>query len=297
MARQLITLAIFLLAPAYGWSSSCCGQAPTSFTVLSLHQKLSLTTGYTLSDSVGRVYQDPNEFFVFENKKRTVQTLSINMASQITDRSQAFIAFGQSYGAYESAGTKTTAEHLTDTLVGYNYEILPEYSFSYWKPNVYLSALVNLPTGRSIYDNNSLGEAAGVTGHNQYGIGLGITLKKVYYPLTLSFQAKTIELIGTSINSTQVSGFYDSSLSLIGSFAFQNFTTSLGLSYNDLSTRTVNTINSAGANNTTVLFSVQTPLKDSVFLGLSYSDQTLLGRSKNTLLNRNYSLNLNYNYF
>lgn len=295
MARYFVI--VFLFASIKSHASSCCGQAPTSFTVLSLNQKLSLTTSLSYTESIGRVYQDSDKFFVFKDKKRSVETLNLSVASQVSERSQVFATLGHSKGHFESSGLSTSAQHISDTLLGWTYEAVPEYSFSYWKPTVYLSALVNLPTGRSIYDEQSLGEAAGVTGHNQYGVGFGVTLKKVYYPISLSLQFKTIELFEEQINKVQVSNFYDSSISFITSYNFQKVTTSFGLNYNQLSKRTVNGVSSEGSNNTMVLIALQTPINENLFVSLNYSDQTLIGKSRNTLLNRNLGLSFNYNYF
>ena len=295
MARYLIIVLSLLSLKTY--ASSCCGQAPTSFSVLSLNQKLSLTTSLSYTESVGRVYQDSDKFFVFDKKNRSVQNFNLNVASQLSERSQVFATISQSQGHFESNGITATSSHTSDTLMGWTYEAISEYRYSYWKPTVYISALVNLPTGRSIYDDQSLGEAAGVTGHNQYGVGLGLTLKKVYYPISLSLQLKSIELLSSKINNVEVSNFNDLSLSFLASYNFTSLTSSLGISYNQLSERTVNNQSSEGSNNTTVLVAIQTPINESLFLGVNYSDQTLIGKSKNTILNRNFGLSLNYNYF
>lgn len=293
---KLALILVFIL-PLKSIASSCCGQSPTSFTVLSLQQKLSLSTAVSLTDSVGRVFNDSKEFYVWNDKERKVQNLKLDIATSLNSSSQVFLSSSYSIGTYQSSGAQSSAYNFSDILLGYNHEVVPEYSFSYWKPVVYLTALVNLPTGNSIYDKNSLGEGAGVTGHNQTGYGFGVTLKKVYYPLTLTLQAKVLELLKTEILSTRVSGFYDSSISLLSSYSAFEYIAHLGLSFNHLSSREVNGYNSGSAQKSTLMIGLQRPLNDSIHVGISYADQTLIGNAKNTLLNRTYSINLNYNYF
>ena len=119
MARYLIIVLSLLSLKTY--ASSCCGQAPTSFSVLSLNQKLSLTTSLSYTESVGRVYQDSDKFFVFDKKNRSVQNFNLNVASQLSERSQVFATISQSQGHFESNGITATSSHTSDTSYRVTY--------------------------------------------------------------------------------------------------------------------------------------------------------------------------------
>lgn len=299
MERILLIFFMMLSLPSLGSANSCCGQSPASFTVLSLDQIVSVNTAYSYIESQGRMLNS-DEFYLWDSKKRRVHSLQLNIAGTIADRQQYFISTALLNGSYQDSRENGSAQHLNDTQLGYTYEILPEYSFSYWRPVVYLSLMANLPTGNSIYDESKLSEGADVTGHNQWGLGVGLTLRKVYFPLTLTFQTRTLRLFEKDFGNLQVSDFYDSSLALLANYAtsFSNIALNLGVTTNHLSARTISPGGtSQSLLNSTIILGLQKVFDDNWSAGLNYSDQTLVGPAKNSILNRTVTLNMNYNYF
>lgn len=296
MARIFIVLTTLCLINN-SFASSCCGQSSTNFTILNLQQKLNVNTSFSTSNSVGRVFENSDKFYVFKDKQRKTQLIKLDIAGSLTDRSQIFINTGYQKGSYQDQYSSDSSYNFSDTLIGFSYESLPEYNFSYWKPVIYLTALVNLPTGNSIYDKNSLGEGAGVSGHNQYGAGLGITFIKVYYPLKFSLQTKLIELFKDNINGEQISGFTESSISFNTSYSLNAYILKSGITYSYLSSRLFNLNPTSSSKSTTLSFGIQSLISDKVSIGLNYADQTLLGSPKNTVLNRSISASMNYNYY
>lgn len=298
MARVLLILIIsFTSYPLY--ANSCCGQSPASFTVLALDQKLSVNAAYTYTDSQGRVFNN-DDFYIWSSRKRQVQSLQMNIASTVADKQQIFITSSFLNGQYKDGVESASAQHWSDTQVGYNYEVLSEYSYSLWRPIIYASLLANIPTGKSIYDDSSLSEGTDVTGHNQWGAGLGLTVRKVYFPLTITLQARSLRIFAKTFDGLRVSDFFDNSAAVLLNYAtrFDNVSINLGLTTNQLSARTLSTGTTSGTmQNTTVLAGLQKPIGENWAVGLNYSDQTLLGPAKNTLLNRSLTFNLNYNYF
>ncbi len=300
MERFFLAFSLVFLLSQNTLANSCCGQTPASFTVLSLEQSLSITSSYSYSTTQGRVYNS-KEFYVWDDKKRNLESLQLSVASALSSRQQVFISSAFIQGRYADSFGTGKAQHLSDTQVGYSYEILPEYSFSYWRPVVFLTALANLPTGKSIYDQSLLTEGADVTGHNQWGIGLGLTLKKVYYPLTLTLQLKSLRLFPKSFANLKVSAFFENSVAFLVNYvtSYSSVSINTGITATQLTKRNISTtqVSSGVMQNTTVLIGLQKPLLSHWSLGLNYADQTLLGKARNTLLNKTYTLNLNYNYF
>ncbi|MCB0421611.1 MAG: hypothetical protein KDD61_11480 [Bdellovibrionales bacterium] len=294
---------IFLLniLPAKVIASSCCGQGPSSFLVLSGSQRYVVSTSLTYSDSLGRVADTDKVLTYWEKKSRSVQNLSISIGGTLRDRHQWFALTSLQKGTYRDSIESGTSVHLGDTILGYTYEALPEYRFSYWKPIVYLSPIVNLPTGHSIYDEAKLSEGADVTGHNQWGAGIGLTLKKVYFPWTLSLQFKSLYLFPKQFRNIEVSGFTDNSVAFMTSFAsrFYELTVNLGLTMTHLSPRSLEgfDIRSDASKSYTAMFGAQKSLTDRWTIGASFSDQSLIGPAENTLLNRSISFFTSLNYF
>jgi hypothetical protein len=303
MVYQLIALSLLMMVigPTRALASSCCGQTPTSYLVLYRHQKYSLSPSLGYTQSLGRVYESKDFNVWSKDKQRTVQTMNLNAAVSLGESSQFFASSGYLAATYTEQGASSSAGHFSDTQVGYSYELLPEYTFSPWKPVIFISALVNLPTGHSIYDRNELSEGSDVTGHDQWGAGLGMTARKVVFPFTLVLQGKVLRLLDKDFGTVRVSGFFDSSLAGFATYATRLWDISFtgGLTYNELTSRRLSTIAqpSAPTKVTTVIFSVQKPISDAVSMSFAVSDQSLLGSPQNTLLNRSYNMNISYNYF
>ncbi len=300
MAHCILIFSLLFLSKT-SWASSCCGQSPASFTVLALNQKLSFSTGVTYLRSQGRVYNESDQFYIWESKKREVRSVLVNLASTLADQHQIFLNTNLLQGHYSDPLEKGSSTNLSDTLIGYTYEILPEYSFSYWKPVVSLTAFLNLPTGHSIYDRSSLSEGTDVTGHGQTGTGLGITVRKVYFPWTLTLQGRMIRLFSKRFERVNVSDFNDSSLAFLIDYSssWWGLVFNGGLTFTHLSERTIepSLVTSGVSQNFNILGGIQKSISESWVTGLYFSDQTLLGPAQNTILNRSVSLNFNYNYF
>jgi hypothetical protein len=299
LLRLLVLLFCFVQSVKLS-ANSCCGQSPASFTVLNLEQRLSLNLGFAYLRSMGRALHS-DEFLIWDGKTREIRSLNLNLASTLASRHQVFLNSSLMQGYYAESNMTQTSNHLSDTLIGYNFELLPEYSYSRWRPLIYVSALINLPSGQSSFEPIRLGEGGDVTGHNQWGGGVGLTLRKVYFPLTMTFQARTLYLFAKSFPSVQVSGFYDSSLALLANYdtSIWNLTLNTGLTLTHLSQRRVEPAGETSdvGQNTTVLLGFQRPLTEQWVVGLNYSDQTLLGPARGGLvLNRGINLNFNYNY-
>lgn len=301
MVRIFIVLAMFSCA-VKSYASSCCGQSSSSYTILFLGQKSALNLGTGLTQVEGRVLSGSNDFYIWgQEKKAYKKRLSLDFAYSVSSRHQVFSKLSFFKNTYEDSFGSSNDNSMSDMALGYSYEILPEYTYSKWKPVVYLSSFINLPFGVSAYDSSSLSEGAGVTGHNQFGAGLGVSARKVFYPFTVLAQVKVVRLFSDTINNLKVSGFYDGSASFLLSYASKigglGFSSGVTWSYLSQKKFTDGRSSSDSSDSVTLLISAQKVLSDELSVSLSYSDQTILGTPQNTLLSKVYSLNLNYNFF
>lgn len=300
MARFYL-IVLSSLFSVFASASSCCGQTPASYPVLYLQEKFSVVQSITQTQSMGRVFEGPDFYVWPTNKKRIIQIAQWQVATTLSERQQLFMVSGVSRGEFRDSQQNASETHCNDTLIGYNYELLPEYSYSWWKPLIYLSALINLPTGNSIYDPSGLAEGTGVTGHNQWGTGAGMTIRKVYFPWTWTLQFKSLYLFSRSFETLNVSSFYDHSAALFLNYALgiQDIQILTGVTSAHLSPRSISTSSASSGwqRNTTWILGLQKAMTENIFLGGSYSDQTLLGPAANTLLNRSFTLNINYNIY
>ena len=298
MARLLL-ISFIILQWTTASANSCCGQSPASFPVLALDQKLSINTSYSVSQAQGRIYS-PEEFVVWNSKERQVQSLQLSIAGTVRSRHQFYVNTALLNSKFKDEYQNADSQNFSDTQLGYSYEVLPEYSFSYWKPIIHTSLLMNVPTGKSIYDNIELSEGTDVTGHNQWGLGVGLTARKVYFPFTLILQGRSLQMFKKQFSNVEVGTFYDSSLAFLGSYAltWKAVVLNFGVTTNHLSARSLNSRDeSQSMQNTSLLVGLQKSFGEAWNVGFNYSDQTLLGPAKNSILNKTVTLNINYNYF
>lgn len=298
MARILL-VSIFFFITTKALASSCCGQSNSGVPLLSMGQEFFLSSSLSHSESMGRVYSG-EEFFVWDGKQRSQQSLSLNSAAMINDRSQWAFTTAVVTGSFTDNNQSSSRTHLADSSLVYTYEVLPEYEYSKWKPVVYLSGLINLPTGNSIYSESNLSEGADVTGFDQWGAGFVLSLKKAYFPLQIISQFKVLKLFGRAFDQVRVSDFIDSSASLQLSYAssFYQLSFLTGLSYSQLSERRISPgSRSEKSESTSVNLGIQRSFANETAISLNYSDQTWLGKPQNTLLGKSISLNFQKNYY
>ncbi len=296
----MVYVFLILFSLSLAEANSCCGQSPASFTVLQMQQKLSINTSYAFLRAEGRILAS-DAFYLWDDRVREIQSINLNIAGSIGERHQYFLNSSYLQGHYQDLSMDSYSTHWADTLVGYNFELLPEYSFSYWKPIIYISALLNLPTGKSIFQTNELGEGADVTGHNQWGTGVGLSFRKVYFPFSLTLQLRSLRIFARDFGDTNVSNFYDSSAAVLMNYASNLWGLGFnsGLTFNHLSPRKIQPVNreSEVSQNFTLLLGLQKSIDESISVGLNYSDQTLIGPAKNSILNRSMNFNFGYEIF
>lgn len=295
MAKYVLGFLVVLFYPLSALTNSCCGQAISQLPILFDHQSIQTVTSISQTETLGRVFDGP-DFYVWSKKDRTSTNFNFSTSIQITDNKQFFISGAYHNTFFADINSNNNAKNFSDTLTGYSYEFLPEFTYSPVKPQGFVSFLLNIPTGHSIYDKNLLSEGTDVTGHNQWGIGAGLSLRKVFFPLSIIFQSRTLYLLERQFTYTKVLNFFDISNSLFFNFAtnFWDISISLGLIRNDLSPKTISasTTKSMGSSVTSLIFVLQKIVNDNISFSLSYSDQSFLGSPKNTLLNKTVSFSV-----
>ncbi len=300
------TLPLFVFMKAL--ASPCCGQNSASLNVMTLHQGLSLSLAQTQMQSVGRVFDSNNDFFVWpDSKTRDVAITQISAAMSLNSRLQLLLTSSWQSSNYRSNDFQQSAADMMDTVLGVTFDVWPEYTFSYYKPNVYVTVFANVPTGRSVFEGQTGPENIAVTGHGQWGAGVGLTLQKSLAPWSVMMQMKSLHLLSESWSQSQVDGFYDSSFQMLVGYSlpFWDLNLNFAVTQLELSSRTVEikstgtsvSVKSPNSRSTLLGFGLSRMFGESVNLALNFSDQTLLGKPKNTLLAQGVSFVISYNKF
>lgn len=312
MARILLTFLSIILGSMLSISESeaspCCGQNSSSLNIMTLRQGLNLALSQTQMKGLGRVFDQDDSFYVWPaSKSRDVAITQLSAGYSLSQRWQVLATSSWQRSIYASDGYQQTATHMMDTTLGVTFEALPEYSFSYYKPIIYLTLFANLPTGRSVFAGPMGPENIAVTGHDQWGSGIAVTLQKNLRPWTMMLQMKSLRLFADTWLETPVDGFFDSSVQLLLGYNLPIWDLNLNFSATQLELlpRTVtlgsraglSTIVSPNSRSTMLSFGLSRMVNENVNLALSYNDQTLIGDPRNTLLAQGVSLVISYNHF
>ena len=292
------------------FSLSCCGSSPVNYYIPEDHQDLNFTLGYSNVHAVGRVFQDTKNFIKWTDKERLLNIIHFSASYKVKEKLSLSLQNAYYYSTYKDSSLDQVDENFGDTLLSINYEpnIYKIKSSPFKNSRVYTSALVNFPTGRSIFENRILPEAANVTGHDLWGLGAGLTVLKRIKNYNLDLQTKILNIFSDRINNQFISSYYDISISLMLSKSFSFFSTqsptwqiSTGLNWSYVSKRKRRGFEVVGENlsalsnqKTAAFFKLRKSFDDFNFI-LSYSDETLLGRPRNTIINRTFLINLSKN--
>ncbi len=167
---------IWAVRPGLAWGAACCARsAAAPFLILS-DDEAQLNVGVSGVDAVA---QASDEQVYFRNPATTDFTSQLRMdaATLVTDRWQvgASVAWvGRSVGLSSNPDFRFG---LGDVRLSLGYEVLPNWSYSVWRPQGFLFSVVSFPTGRSKYEKQDT--AAEVTGLGFYSVGFGgIFLKR-----------------------------------------------------------------------------------------------------------------------
>lgn len=299
--RHLILL--FFTAQVFSlnaFSSSCCGSSPSSFLINFSDERFILSIGSSYLNTAGRVFESNNEFIDWNSKKRSSVTNSLSSLIKFSDRLSLSAKLSFITAEYKDSFSNPKDSNFSDSLFSLNYEVLPLYTYSKYRPVIYLSFLTNLPTGSSIYESSVLPEGANVTGYNQFGLGAGLSFYKVLRPYTFISQIKYLNLFKDRIHKTEVSDFFDFSWSNQISYKLKKgFSLLVGLNWQYLSKREMvvfqkksQDLNAKSTQVTSATFGFSYKLPRDFALHFTYLDQSLLGQPRNTLINRTYAINL-----
>ncbi len=285
------------------FASSCCGQSAMGLNVLTQRQKLNASLSQSYSNAMGRVYDSDNAFYIWpESKKRILYSTNLSLAYSLSNKYQMFLNSGFQNAEFKDQQYSDRQQNMTDTLLGLTYEFLTEYKYNPYKPTGYVTLFTNLPSGHSVFDSDAGPESINVSGHDQWGLGLGLTLNKIILPWTFLVQVKSLRLFKNEFKNASVDGFFDSSSQFVIGYTVSaiNAVLNLSLTQVELSGRDVRyqqLIQTPTSSSTVVGVGFIKPITDQFILSVNYSDQSLLGQPKNTLISQTLSLNLAMNYY
>jgi hypothetical protein len=184
---------------------------------------------------------------------------------------------------------------LGDSDFSIAYEVLPEWTYSDWKPRGWLYLQTVLPTGQGIQDPRLAGPAS-VRGQGVFQSVVGVVLTKSWSHWDVFVVPEFRRLYGRSFGSSGVSlsGTWGAGIQLGGGYSFSSwrvgFRTQPVFQGNrevfSFGTRSIAPSKQVWNSGLDVSYLVNTDW----MVAASYSDQTLLGPARNTTLERGFGI-------
>ncbi len=273
-------------------AASCCGGGASTTSLITNNDKSQFTTSLLYS-SVQATARTDGKWQKFEGEK-IKEILTLEGVSILSDRTQIGVSAPFQRNSYEFGSERVDGSGIGDVKVSFGYEAIPEWTFSRYRPKVYVYTQLQLPTGRSIYDTQSL-EAVDSTGMGLWGMGIGSialkSIKKWDFLGSLFIQ----KLLDRDFNGTHIKPGEVYQASLGAGFNLKDWRIGTQvMAYLQDSGETSGSVSSKipieRYVSSTLLASYM--VRDDLSVTASYSDQTLVGKPINTQLTRGVFLSL-----
>lgn len=282
----------FLCSSLQVQAASCCGGGFAFPALILGDDKGLLSTSLSQSKVTDDVLE--NSKWVRRSDNNQSQTLKLEGALLLSDSVQAGLVLpiiSRQIANEQSSG-------LGDISTNLGYEILPELSYSKWKPKGVAFLQVTLPTSPSVYDF-STAQASDSRGRGFFTLGGGVILTKVFGAWDVNTSAEVHRSFERTFDSEAAGGKitalpgWGHSLTVGGGWniADVRLGTSLSTLYEDaIQTRGAQSSQGAAQKNMTWTAVASYMLGLEAAVTLSYADQTLFGAPENTTLSKTLTL-------
>lgn len=294
----------FIFSCKFGLAAPCCSRTPSAPNLVLGDDEAQFSLGYSLSKVVAEPAEDGAPIYVAPDSSEILHNYRLDGAILLSDRFQMGGSFSLVNHRVSREDNSDSGFGMGDLRVSLGYEILPSWTYSEWRPQGYLFAVVAFPTGRSIYESQSP-TAADVTGNGFYSLSFGslflkrwsvwdvFLMPEVHYSLPRTFQNDTETQtiipgfggsIGAGLGWTPGSGIFR-----IGARIHPRIDQGRSIPHSNVSSTALLSLMEVGADASVFITSTDTIM-------LSYTDQTLLGPAQNSNLNRIFGISFQHRW-
>jgi hypothetical protein len=284
----------FLIAPL-SWGAACCGGGNLFPTVISGDQRMQVTATTSYATVVGDASVTGAAVSRSTDDRETRGTLRLDAATLISDRWQLGVSLPLVRRFRARNGTQIEGMGLGDASLMVGWEMLPQWTYSAWRPKGILFATVTAPTGRSAVDSTALYQIDAM-GRGYWNFSLGSLLQKTWGAWDVLLmgelhQPLTRTLV-TDAGDFRLVPAWGASAALGAGWSWGNFRVGAMLSsVFDGPVSTLGLVDEVGNSQTSFPFTVQMAylIGENVSVGGFYSDNAMLPAS-NVPLSRSVSL-------
>lgn len=296
MTRTFLVF-FFLLFSRWSFSAPCCAGNAQFPTIIAGDDRTQITSTFTFAGVPAEATVGGDIKYRKADDLETSQILRLDFASLISDRFQLGLSFPWIRRHRERKAKEYSASGLGDLTGTLSYEVLPEWSYSFWKPRGFLFLTASAPTGGSIWDAQEMFKLDS-RGKGFWRMGVGTLFLKTFGNWDFSFLFEGHQGFSRSLNNS------------VGELLLNpgwGLTSQLGLGYSptggnlrlgtslsrsfEKGTATRGVFSGEGENLElwSPVLQLSYLVSEEMALNLSYSDETLISGSQNSALQRTFS--------
>lgn len=285
-------LSLLLLIGNDARAASCCGGGASTTSLITNNDQTQFTASMLHSAVHAQARTDGKWEKLDGDKSKEILTLE--GSTLFSDRLQGGVSVPFQKNTFESTSENADGSGIGDVRINVAYEAITDWNYSKYRPKVYVYTQLQLPTGTSIYDTQSV-EGVDSTGMGLWGWGVGSvalkTIKKWDFTGTIFAQ----KVFDRSFGAVRVEPGNIYNASLGAGYNYGDWRLGMTqMTYLQDSGSTSGSVDSKISLERYVSSSLVVSYmpNDDVSVTASYSDQTLLGKPINTQLSRGIFVSL-----
>lgn len=290
---HLRILFFFVLLSRLSWGAACCSSGGGNSNLIVGDDAATLGISMAFSRVIGNVSADGVSIFRASSDREWIHTYTLDAAYMISDRWQLGAAIPLVRHFRDTGEVQASSLGWGDASLFSAFEAIPEYSYSNWKPRLFVFGQLRLPTGQNVHASTA-SFAIDAHGKGFWTPTLGLVLVKVWDGWDLAVRAAAGHGIGrhfaTPTGQRWVQPGWEGALTLAGGWSPSATAWRFGLSL----APTFETASNVGSSKLLWELNVEASyLIDRIYLvNFGYLDQTIFGPARNVTLNRGLFLGL-----
>lgn len=206
--KGALAISALLLCTPNVYAASCCGGGSSGSLVLPKFTSKMIDVSVDIKDYNGYWDQNGNIKKEAEGSDQKQYRLNIGGAYRISDNWQTsiMIPYIWNESRFADSTNNKSNSNIGDMNIGLWYETFDAVTCVYkvnqlsdLKPSIYLGGTLTLPTGQSIYSDDTIDESE-ITGQGFYRLDSNLLIEKTVYPFTVTLQGSYGKYLERDVN-------------------------------------------------------------------------------------------------
>jgi hypothetical protein len=285
MAKIYYTL-ITLLFCTNLYAASCCGGGSSASSLIVGDHLQEWTFSTLLRSDIGQTNNNGQALMDADNNKDQTFTTSVEYKKLFAERAQANMSLNFTQKESERLGKNETSSGLGDLGLGAFYEAVTNYSYNEWLPRLFVGAKFIIPFGENNF-NSKKELRTDIRGTGFYKLDIPFVAVKNEWKLSATPQYLPKQKNLSSTYAFTTAGSYTYSFN-------DEFDFSTTLQWNYLADKKYQSQNLVSGQYWDITLAPMWMFTKTTSVNLSYTDSTLLGKSRNSALYRSVSVGMTW---